>query len=172
MVQPPVKDQHPELDAEAQTAVAAAELPSNYFELYKLAVEMADRISARRGAANSFFLTVNTGVLAVIGVATVRWYLAAAGIVMCVTWWALLKSYRELNRAKFGVILAIERQLPARVYSDEWQQLRKESVSFTLRPAIMRAWFVQYKELGYIERIVPWVFVLIYLADILRLVIR
>jgi hypothetical protein len=28
-----------------------------YLELYKLAVEMADRISARRATANRFFLT-------------------------------------------------------------------------------------------------------------------
>jgi hypothetical protein len=172
MVQPPVRDQHPELDAEAQASVAAAELPGNYFELYKLAVEMADRIAARRGVANSFFLTVNTGVLAVIGAATVRWYLAAAGIVLCVAWWAVLKSYRDLNRAKFGVILAMEEQLPIRVYGDEWKRLRKEPVSFTLRPGVVRAWFAQYRELGYIERVVPWVFVLIYMADILRLVIR
>jgi hypothetical protein len=33
-------------------------------ELYKLAVEMADRISARRALANTFFLTVNTGLAA------------------------------------------------------------------------------------------------------------
>jgi len=172
MVQPPVKEQRPELSVEAQAAVAAAEPPGNYFELYKLAVEMADRISARRAVANSFFLTVNTAVLAVIGAATVRWYLAAAGIVLCVAWWALLKSYRDLNRAKFGVILAMEEQLPARVYSDEWQRLRKDPVCFSLRPGVVWAWFAQYRELGYIERIVPWVFVLIYLADILRLVIR
>jgi hypothetical protein len=172
MAQPPVKEQHPELDVEAQAAVAAAELPDNYFELYKLAVEMADRISARRGVANSFFLTLNTGALAVIGTATVRWYLAAAGIVLCVSWWALLKSYRDLNRAKFGVILAMEERLPARVYSNEWEQLRKEPIPFALRPAIVRSWFAQYRELGYIERIVPWVFALIYFAEILRQVIR
>ena len=40
--------------------MAAADLPDNYFELYKLAVEMADRVSARRSLANSFFLTINT----------------------------------------------------------------------------------------------------------------
>ena len=60
--------------------MAAAELPGNYFELYMLAVEMADRISAQRGLANSFFLTVNTGVLALLGTQNVRWYPAAAGI--------------------------------------------------------------------------------------------
>ncbi len=35
-----------------------------YLELYKLAVEMADRVSARRATANAFFLTVNTALLA------------------------------------------------------------------------------------------------------------
>jgi hypothetical protein len=172
MVQPPVEEQPDGLGAEAQAAVAVAGLPENYFELYQLAVEMADRISARRGTANSFFLTVNTGVLAVIGAATVRWYLAAAGIVLCVAWWALLKSYRDLNRAKFEVILAMEEQLPARVYGDEWQRLKKTPVSRTRRPALAWAWFAQYRELGYIERIVPWVFVLIYFADILRLIFQ
>jgi hypothetical protein len=65
--------------------VAAAELPGNYVELYKLAVEMADRISARRGLANSFFLTANTGVVAVLGSQDVRWYPAAAGVILSVT---------------------------------------------------------------------------------------
>lgn len=98
----------------------AAELPSSYFELYKLAVEMADRISARRGIANSFFLTANTGIVALLGSRDVRWYLAAAGIVFAAAWWALLKSYRDLNSAKFEIILAMEERLPISVYGDEW----------------------------------------------------
>ena len=36
-------------------------------DIYKLSVEMADRISARRAVANAFFLTVNTTLAAVIG---------------------------------------------------------------------------------------------------------
>jgi len=35
------------------------------FDQYKLAVEMADRVSARRTQANTFFLAVNTGLLTV-----------------------------------------------------------------------------------------------------------
>ena len=62
MSHPPVSGQHDALGVEAQAAAAAAELPGNYFEIYKIAVEMADRISARRGVANSFFLTINTTV--------------------------------------------------------------------------------------------------------------
>src|SRR3954467_4119797 len=93
----------------------AAALPGGgYLDLYKLAVEMADRMSARRGVANSFFLTVNTGLTALLGGSDLRWYVALAGIVLCVTWWALLRSYRSLNAAKFDVILAMEKSLPAR----------------------------------------------------------
>lgn len=154
------------LGAQAGLVGTTAGLSEKYLDLYSLAVEMADRISARRGVANSFFLTVNTAVLAVLGTVNARWYPAAAGIVLCVTWWALLKSYRDLNRAKFAVILAMEEQLPARVYGDEWGHLRKDPVRFTLRVATFRPWLAQYRELGYIERIVPWVFALIYLADI------
>lgn len=38
-------------------------------EQYKLCVEMADRISARRALANTFFVTINAAVLALIGAA-------------------------------------------------------------------------------------------------------
>jgi hypothetical protein len=148
--------------------MAAAELPDAYLELYKLAVEMADRISARRGVANSFFLTANTGVVALLGTQDVRWYLAAAGIVFSVTWWALLKSYRELNSAKFEIILAMEQRLPVRVYGDEWDRLRSEPVRPCLRRDRLRSWLAQYRELGRVERVMPWIFALIYLAEILR----
>lgn len=148
--------------------MAAAELPSSYFELYKLAVEMADRISARRGVANSFFLTANTGVVALLGTKDVRWYLAAAGIVFSVTWWALLKSYRDLNSAKFEIILAMEERLPVRVYGDEWDRLQREPVRLSFRRDRLRSWLAQYRELGRVERVVPWVFALIYLAEIVR----
>jgi hypothetical protein len=152
----------------ARHAVEAAELPENYFELYKLAVDMADRISARRGTANSFFLTVNTGLAALLGSSDLRWYVAVAGIAFAVTWWALLRSYRDLNSAKFAIILAMEDQLPVRVYGAEWDHLKKEPSSRTLRRDAVRAWVGQYRELGQVERIVPWVFATIYTAELLR----
>lgn len=37
-------------------------------DLYKLAVEMADRTSARRAGANSFFLTLHAALAAFVGV--------------------------------------------------------------------------------------------------------
>jgi hypothetical protein len=166
--QQPAADPRGALGIEAQAAAVAAELPGNYFEIYKIAVEMADRISGRRGLANSFFLTINTAVLGILGTHESNWYLAVAGIILCVSWWALLKSYRDLNRAKFEIILAMEDRLPARLYGDEWARLRKERARFAPGVGALRPWLAQYRELGVVERTVPWVFVLVYLVDIVR----
>jgi hypothetical protein len=131
-------------------------------------VEMADRVSARRGLANSFFLTINTTILGILGTHAASWYLAVAGIILCISWWALLKSYRDLNAAKFKVILAMEKNLPAQPYGDEWDHLRSERAQPLAPGAARRAWTARYRELGVIERTVPWVFALVYLADIAR----
>src|SRR5215211_808801 len=97
-----------------------------YLELYKLAVEMDDRVSARRATANAFFLTVNTALLAFVssGSLNVLWLVALAGIAFSGAWWMLLKSYRELNKAKFDVITEMENHLEVKVFDDEWKMLK------------------------------------------------
>jgi hypothetical protein len=151
-----------------EPAAPAPEIPSSFLELYKLAVEMADRVSARRAVSNSFFLTVNTGLTAFIASSSLRWYVAGAGLVFSVTWWALLKSYRDLNSAKFQVILDMENQLPIRVYGSEWDMLKREPVKLALKRETIRSWISQYRELGRVERIVPWVFAAIYAIELIR----
>lgn len=132
-------------------------------DLYKLAVEMADRVSARRGNANAFFLTAETTLVTVQGVAfaatkdpswSVVVSLAAAGVALSCAWWLQLRSYRDLNRAKFAVILDLEKGLPVAIYSDEWTSLKKDHV---------KRWRDRYAELGSVERAVPFVFVAIYM---------
>jgi len=138
-------------------------------ELYKLAVEMADRISARRALANTFFLTVNTGLTALLGGKELRWYVAVAGIMFALAWWWLLQSYRKLNWAKFEVINAIESKLPLRLFSDEWQLLQSTKAPRRLwPPGELRAWLRGYRELGTVERVVPLAFAGIYVAELLR----
>src|SRR5436190_12356593 len=90
------------------------------FELYKLAVEMADRVAARRAVANTFFLTVNTALAALLGAADLGWAVGAAGLVFALTWWWLLQSYRNLSSAKFRVINSMEPRLPVQLFSEEW----------------------------------------------------
>jgi hypothetical protein len=132
-------------------------------ELYKTAVEMADRVSARRSTANAFFLTAQTALVAVIGVTTPNllkapWWtalaVALAGVILSVSWWLQLRSYRDLNRAKFAVINSMEEQLPVKIFSDEWDNLKKAPV---------KSWRRRYTELGTVERIIPGVFALLYI---------
>jgi hypothetical protein len=138
-------------------------------ELYKLAVEMVDRISARRALANTFFLTVNTGLAALLGGTELRWYVAAAGLVFAFTWWWLLQSYRELSSAKFAVINAIELDFPVQLFGDEWRHLQGSKHPRRLwPPAAARAWLDGYHELGTIERIVPLAFAVIYVIELIR----
>jgi hypothetical protein len=128
-----------------------------YLELYKLAVEMADRVSARRATANAFFLTVNTALLAFLssGLDDALRLVALAGIALSGTWWLLLKSYRDLNAAKFGVITEMENHLEVKVFEDEWEQLKEKR---------QEGWRGRYAEFGAVERFVPLIFAALYAA--------
>jgi hypothetical protein len=138
-------------------------------EIYKLAVEMADRISARRALANAFFLTINTGLVAVLGGEELRWYVAVAGIAFALVWWWLLQSYRRLSSAKFAVITAIESKFSLQPFSDEWQRLQRTSAPHRIwPPKALQAWLKGYHELGTVERVVPLAFAGIYVVELLR----
>jgi hypothetical protein len=137
-------------------------------DIYKLAVEMADRISARRAVANAFFLTVNTTLVAVVGLSTTQpdsalrfTTVCLAGVAVSVCWWLLLRVYRRLNAAKFAVINQIEADhLPVKPYTDEWVELMPGEQTATRRARLGKA----LRELGDIERIVPIVFGLLYIV--------
>jgi hypothetical protein len=129
-------------------------------EQYKLYVEMADRISERRGAANTFFLTFNTGLVSALAAFyehlqavpnAVSGALYAAAIVLSLTWLALLRSYRNVNSAKFKVIGVMEERLAANPYwKAEWMALDEGKNWRTHIP------------FGRIEPAVPIVFAIIY----------
>src|SRR5947208_1921235 len=110
--------------------VYGGEYTSHLLEQYKLYVQMADKISERRQSANTFFLTINTALVAMLGIVwppteqIIRpvWYLivSMAGLALCFSWYRLLRSYRDLNSSKFRVVHAIEQLLPIRPYDAEW----------------------------------------------------
>ncbi|MEV5145563.1 hypothetical protein AB0L14_14245 [Streptomyces sp. NPDC052727] len=131
-------------------------------DLYKLAVEMADRVSARRGSANAFFLSVQTTLISIIALTYERLEkahqcvflaLSFAGITLSASWWLQLRSYRDLNSAKFTVINKIEEKLPLKLFKDEWETLKRDPL-----PPLRK----RYAELGYVERVIPGVFALLY----------
>jgi hypothetical protein len=123
------------------------------FEQYKLAVEMADRISARRAIANSFFLTAASALVTAVGSERLSESAAWAGIALSVAWWVLLRSYRQLSGAKWKVIADMEKRLPSTPFSDEWECLKQDPI---------KRWRPRYAELSTVEQVAPVVFIALF----------
>lgn len=111
-----------------------AEFEKHLFEQYKLYVEMADRISARRMLANSFFVGAHTALITAFTVLLKEKILLPtllglapffAVILLCYVWWRVVHSYRQLNSGKFKVVHALEQMLPVAPYDAEWEALGK-----------------------------------------------
>ena len=151
----------------AETLLAERDSPEEYgshqtyqnhlIEQYKLYVQMADQISARRQTASSFFLSINTAILVFVSYAQSAgtqasltefgWLISSAGVVLCYMWYRLIRSYRDLNSAKFKVIHEIERRLPMSPYDAEWQAVgRGENAAL-------------YLPFTRVEIGIPWVFI-------------
>lgn len=129
-------------------------------EMYKLYVEMADRVSQRRMDTNSFFLSANT---LLVGFITLFYsfsndkYLlciagTAVGIILCGAWFYLLQTYRKLNSGKFKVIHQLEALLPISLYELEWNILGKGNKRKLYWP------------LSHIEVILPIIFATVYIV--------
>jgi hypothetical protein len=117
--------------------------------------------TSRRGGANAFFVTVQSAIVAALGFLTARNHapqdryltaLCAVGITAAITWFLLLRSYRDLNRAKFKVIQDLETQLPVALFRNEWNELKRDPVKW---------WRPRYAELGTVERLAPALFAII-----------
>ena len=119
-------------------------------EQYKLAVEMADRISARREGANKIFLSANSIIFAFLATqvefSTVHILITVFGSLLCFVWASIIKNYRSLNSAKYAVIHEMEEKLPWKVYTDEWQKLKNGKDKKV------------YAKLTVVEKKLPWLF--------------
>ncbi|MGW2813781.1 RipA family octameric membrane protein [Streptomyces sp. NPDC001415] len=141
------------------------------FEQYKLCVEMADRVSSRRNLANTFFLTLHSGLVAFLGAwlsqahhGRLSVLLLLAGLLvllaLCTAWWFTLRSYRQLNEGKFRVIGALEERLPARAFQRaEWEALGRGL-----------DWHV-YLPLTQVERWIPVIFASTYFLGFIGLAV-
>ncbi|WP_108262874.1 RipA family octameric membrane protein [Mangrovicoccus ximenensis] len=107
-------------------------MPPDDFDLYKLYLETAEKVSDRRGAANQWLLSVNSAVVGLYGYLSSgkagagdaeqiiwRWAIPCAGILVCLAWTAILASYRKLNAAKFKVLQEIEAGFPHQPFAKE-----------------------------------------------------
>jgi hypothetical protein len=153
---------------------------------------MADRVSARRAGSNTFFLTVNTALAAIVGIVSSARKppphgslpsfdafglvaTAIAGIVLSIVWWMLLRYYRRLNGAKWQVINKLEKELPAQPFTDEWKILHPDEPTSDEKLAKL-SWMqrvkvrTKHREATVVEQIVPFVFMAIYLVLACRVV--
>lgn len=129
-------------------------------EQYKLYVEMADRISQRRMATNSFFVSLNTILFGAISLlksenSWINIGCGMVGIVLSISWYYLLKSYRQLNSGKFKVIHELENMLPTSPYDIEWEKIgRGENKKL-------------YWPLSHLETALPTLFLVLYISIII-----
>ena len=97
-------------------------------EQYKLYVQSAENVSARRVASNRYLLALNAALVALYGIQSANlgqgyWTLLipVIGIPVSILWYMIIKSHLDLNRIKFDVIHEFEQHLPAAMYKHEWR---------------------------------------------------
>lgn len=120
------------------------------FQEYKFFAESTQYLSERRQAATQTYLSVNTGIIAVIGfilketgqsgwgliVASLA--LVAAGVLACWIWHKIIKQYKGLISWRYDELMAIEKNMPDwhQLYTKEWHQfykprMKKEKFGFS-----------------------------------------
>ncbi|HJP18459.1 MAG TPA: hypothetical protein QF468_07405 [Nitrospinota bacterium] len=158
-----MSEEHKQVLLNEQEHISPEKRVDLILDQYKLYVEVADRISSRRQSANSFFLSINTALVALtsyLGMGNERysgyWLIATAGIVLSYMWYRLVVSYKDLNTAKFKVVHEMESQLPLSPYDAEW-----EAVGRGKAPEL-------YLPFTHVEIYVPWVFLVIHAVVLLQ----
>lgn len=130
-----------------------AEYNSAVLEQWKTCVDSANNNTEKRNSANTLFITINVALCAAV---SFSWdyksiFLAVVGIVVCILWLNSIRSYRQLSSVKYQIINDIEKKLPLAPFTYEWEILKKDS----------------YVGLTTIEKLLPWIFIVMYAIAIL-----
>ena len=101
---------------------------TDLLEQYKLYVQTAENVSARRISSSRYLLTINAALIASYGFQSASsgqmyWLIliSVAGIIVSLLSHSIIKSHRDLNAVKFKLIQKMERRLPVALYDYEWQ---------------------------------------------------
>jgi hypothetical protein len=122
-------------------------------EIYKLFVESAERNVERRMRINQFYFSVVTALFIAYSYLAERkfspfaraleeasaaksagnvailsvhlWLLPLVLVIVSMSWFSVLLSFRALSRAKYDVIGNIEKELPLQPFSAEWRQYKQ-----------------------------------------------
>ena len=119
---------------------------SELFDQYKLFQKTSEDLVTRRQSVNSFYLTVNSAMTALLGIVLgivkapanliVIAFMCLAGMILDFSWINILGAYGTLNAAKMKVINLLEEQLPVALYDAEWRVMsdklnNRRYISFT-----------------------------------------
>ena len=113
---------------------------AHLLEQYKLYVQSAENVSARRVASGRYLLTISAALVALYGIQSAGfgqnyWTLVipVMGFLVSLLWYRMIQSHADLNTVKFKLIHQLETHLPAAIYSYEWQ-LAEEGKGRTYTP--------------------------------------
>lgn len=123
-------------------------------EQWKTCVEMANSNTEKRTNSNNIFITINAALLAIVSF-TLDYksiVLSIAGIFVCISWLYSIESYKKLSSVKYHIVNEIEKQLPLMPFAYEWEMLNHERKYFRLTK---------------IEKVLPWLFIVMYAIAIL-----
>ncbi len=132
-------------------------------EIYKLHATLADNVSQRREGANRLYVTLLTGVLAslvlflkfTIGSVPLGVVLVVVGIVgmmLSMSWFIVIRSYRQLNTGKFQALHELEEELSYPFFKREWELLEEGKKAS------------RYWKLTVVETFLPAAFLLLFIA--------
>ncbi len=126
-------------------------------EQYKLYVESSQKVSEKRISTANYLLTVTSSLVTLFGLALtisdVGAWLAViplAGLLVSLTWYSLVVSYKNLNTAKFKVIHELEDYLPAALFRYEWHSCEQGQGKV-------------YRPITHVERWIPLIFASVFL---------
>ncbi len=134
-------------------------------EIYKLHAELADRVSQRREAANRLYVSLHVGILLFMA-AMLRFgfgdipeklvlvVLSLFGAALSISWFVIIRSYRQLNSLKFAVLPKLEEHLPFQFFKSEWEVKGKGVGS-------------RYWRLTYVEVTLPFIFLVLFIGALI-----
>ena len=143
-----------------------AEYKTHLIEQYKAYIQDLNGLNVRRQKTNDFFLTLNTALIAFLGVMiqfsgdnflTFLFLASVSGAVICFLWYRLIKSYGLVSASRYRIIHKIESKLPSSQYSEEWKLLCPGEGKCNYTP------------ITHLESKIPWVFIVFYILLIVSL---
>ncbi|MFA6520472.1 MAG: hypothetical protein WCT44_02590 [Candidatus Paceibacterota bacterium] len=130
-------------------------------EQYRIYLHVFNSTSDRSQKANEFFLGLNAAIIGILGYVETKvlphgniifGLIPFIGISISYSWYRIINSYSQLNRAKFKVIHTLEEKLPIALFETEWSLLGKG-----LDPK-------KYVHFSKIERNIPMTFIVLYVV--------